>query len=75
MGLTLQQARDAIQRGYGFADELLEVPELPELYDAIDHLIWKLVRVKSEIHARRLRAETDARLHAWMPSVFKAAAE
>lgn len=73
--MTPAQAITAITAMHRAADDMRTMPDLPEVYDALDHLIWTLVGLKTRIHEMRLRVETDRRLHAWLPGMFKAAAE
>lgn len=75
--MTPTQAQAAITAMHRAADDMRTMPDLPEVYDALDHLIWTLVQLKSKAQDMRLRVETNRRLHAWMPSRFplKEAAE
>lgn len=68
--MTPTQAQAAITAMHRAADDMRTMPDLPEVYDALDHLIWTLVQLKTRSQEMRLRVETDRRLHAWMPSRF-----
>lgn len=75
--MTPTQAITAITAMHRAADDMRTMPDLPEVYDALDHLIWTLVQLKSKAQQIRLGIETQRRLHAWMPDMFplKEAAE
>lgn len=75
--MTPTQAQAAITAMHRAADDMRTMPDLPEVYDALDHLIWTLVQLKTRAQEMRLGVQTQSRLHAWMPGMFplKEAAE